>query len=172
MYDVYIGGYMDREGKTKKLFDYYERKFLEYGYKAYNPYSHYIDEGREYIVKFDTIALDEAKVGFFITDRVSLGTSMEWGYLLALGKPVFVYLYDDKGYKGMSLYEWLTKYSPLASLGIHVSYDENVIFEDVLAHLEGYYEYERDGDIYVCSICGGRMVRPYDREGEIDRAWY
>ena len=145
---------------TKWRFMKWAGLFEKYGYEVYNPWDYY--EGRIKTATKDFPAMEKARVGFFITDRVSLGTMIEIGYMVGKGKPVIVYLYGDQGYKGKPLL-WQMKYAVPTCAKCHVTDNEEVAFKDVIAHLEGKEEYTDievvNGRIVMkCKICGTKIV--------------
>jgi len=114
MVDVYVAGYLTKE--TKGRFNKIEEMLTRYDCTVFNPARCEFDVASK--AELDFAMLDRAKVLFVVTDRVSIGTFIEIGYMICRKlrgddvKIVVCYFGDDK-YKGIKTVKFIKRYCPM-----------------------------------------------------------
>ena len=135
---VYLAGRIDLKNReeTQARFDRAEKLLKGAGFEVYNPAKMELGEfSREELAERDFNMLDESDVLFVVTDKMSLGTTIELGYFTAKkrltgrGKIVVVYLGDEE-YKFTSLFDFMKNYSPMT---VYVDYFTQSIEDGVRA---------------------------------------
>lgn len=138
MIDVYIAGHLTKD--TKKRFDAIERFLSRFGYKVFNPAKYELETARK--ASLDFSMLNEAKVLFVATEKVSIGTFIEIGYMTCRKlkgedvKIIVCYLGNDE-YKGVRTVDWIRDYSPMTVYVDYVTDDLVCALDKVLEILGG-----------------------------------
>lgn len=116
MVDVYISGYLDDD--TVPRFMEVEKILTKHGLTVYNPAKYELDRKIKSMLDYDN--LDKAKVLLMVTDRVSIGTFIELGYVICRKKKgenvkiVVCYLGNDS-YKGVKAVDFIKYVSPMTT---------------------------------------------------------
>lgn len=139
MVEIYLAGYMS--DKSALRFNALESFLEENGFVVYNPVKYILPTEKKAMKDFSM--LDKADVLFVVTDRISIGTFIEIGYMSyrkRKGEDVLIilcYLGKDK-YKGKDTIEFLRNYSPM-------TYYVDYITDDLNDALEFLKEVKYDG---------------------------